>query len=138
MDNMIKIAVYFTYYSEKITDQMWSLFDIFYQAFMTYAADYMPDFLNYYDNVITKDTTAFFARNKLEMVFNMYSKVSTTSSNIWQLHLHDLTLNFLVVGFRAKDSRRRCCFCMPIGRNRHVKRKVSPLTSFEVIRFDLY
>jgi hypothetical protein len=75
MDNMIKIAVYFTYYSEKITDEMWSLFDVFYQAFMTYAADFMPDFLNYYDNVITKDTASFFARNKLEMVFNMYSKL---------------------------------------------------------------
>ncbi len=78
---MIKIAIYFTYYSEKISDQMWGMFDVFYQAFMTYAADFMPDFLNYYDNVITKDTATFFARNKLEMVFNMYSKVSTTTPN---------------------------------------------------------
>jgi len=82
-EEIIRIISFLTYYSPTITPKMWTLFPKMYQAFEEWAIDYIGNILVPMDNFISRSTEVFLTPGTpyLEMVFNMYKKVSFRVNN---------------------------------------------------------
>ena len=59
LDESLELIAEYTYFSEKLSPQVWSVFPLLYNAYNTFAEDYFPQMLGPIDNFISTDPATF-------------------------------------------------------------------------------
>eukprot|EP01130_Rhizamoeba_saxonica_P012742 TRINITY_DN5409_c0_g1_i1.p1 TRINITY_DN5409_c0_g1~~TRINITY_DN5409_c0_g1_i1.p1 ORF type:complete len:991 (+),score=205.24 TRINITY_DN5409_c0_g1_i1:46-3018(+) len=74
-DEYISILTFLTYYPANLPPRIWEIFDLYCEAFMLWAFDFLPELLVPFDNIISKASEQFVRGGHIIKIMEIYQHV---------------------------------------------------------------